>query len=103
MTTRASSTIPATIVMVRTVAGVPSSSSSPTHGRGGFRGRTVSASGTLVVPVLSVDQIGTQALSAVESGTWVYVVTSPVSGSAVPVVEAAGEDAIVLVVSMRPR
>lgn len=93
-----SSTIPETTVMVRTVEAVPSASSSPPHGGGGLRGGPVSAAGNLVVPVLAVDQIGTQAVSAGESGTWVGVVTSPVSGSAVPVVETAGEDAIVLVV-----
>ena len=59
---------------------------------------TVSAAGDLVVPVLAVDQIGTQTVSAVWGCTGVRVITGPVSGGAVTVALAAEEDDLELVV-----
>ena len=79
--TSASSAIPETMAMVRTTAAVTSAiSSSPAEGEA------------------SVDQIGTQAVSAVEGGTSMRSVTDPVSGSALPVAVAAGEDDLYFVV-----
>jgi len=63
--TSASSTIPETTTMVRTVAAVTSRSPSPpAEGVVSVEG-AVSAAGNVVVPVLAVEQIGTQAVSAV--------------------------------------
>jgi len=58
----------------------------------------VSTTGDVILPVLAVDQIETQAVSTVEGGTSVRAVTGPVGGSAVPVAVVAGEDDLVLVV-----
>ena len=57
-----------------------------------------SVAGDVVVPVLAVDRIGTHVVSLVEGGTSVRAVTGPVSGSALPVAIAAGEDDLDLVV-----
>ena len=96
--TSASSTIPVTTTMVRTAALVMSARlSHPAGGEVSVEG-AASAAGDVVVPVLAVDQIGTQAVSAVEGGNSVHAVTGPASGSALPVAAAAGEDDLVLVV-----
>jgi len=98
VTTRASPTIPETTTMVKTAAAVTSASPSPrAEGVVSVEG-TVSVARDVVMPVLEVDQIGTQAVCAVEGGTSVRTVTGPVSGSAVTVAVAAGEDDLVLVV-----
>ena len=95
--TSASSTTPETMTMVRTVAAVASASPSPpAEGVVSMEG-AVSAAGDVVVPVLAVNQIGTQAVSAVEVGTSVPPVTVLVSG-AVTVAAAAGENGLELVV-----
>jgi len=57
-----------------------------------------SGTGNVVVPVLAVDQIGTQEVSPVEVGTSVRAVTGPVSRSMVTIAAAVGEDDIELVV-----
>ena len=96
--TSASSTILETTAMVRMAAAVTSASSSPPAEREVSMDGAASAVGDAVVPALAVDQIGTQAVSAVEGGTGVRAVTGPVSGSAVPVAVAAEEDDLELVV-----
>ena len=96
VTTSASFTIPETTTMVRTAAAVTSVSSSPLmEGEVSVEG-AASAARDVTVPVLGVDHIGAQAVSAVEGGTSVRVVTGPASGSAAPVAIAAGEDDLVL-------
>ena len=96
--TRASSTIPETTAIAGTVAAATSGSLSlPAEGVVSVE-RAVSAAGDMVVPVLTVDQIGTQAVSAVEGGISVRTVTSSVSESAVPLAVAAGDDDLVLAV-----
>ncbi|PUU76813.1 hypothetical protein B9Z19DRAFT_1129188 [Tuber borchii] len=66
VTTSASSAIPEAMTMVRTATAVMSASSPPlAEGEVSVEG-AVSAAGDVVVPVLAVDQIGTQAVSAVE-------------------------------------
>ena len=98
VTTSTSSTIPKMTPMVRTAATVTSASSSlPVEGEVSVE-VGASATGDVVVPVLAVDQIGTQAVSTVEGGTSMSSVTGPVSGSAAPVAVTAGEDDLVLVV-----
>jgi len=92
VTTCASSTIPETTMMARTEVAVTSASSSaPAEGVVSVEG-AVSAAGEAALPVLVVDQIGTQEVSTVEVGTSVRTVTGPVSGSAVTVAVAAGVD-----------
>ena len=98
VTTRVSPTVPETTTMARTVAVVTSASPSPPAEGVVPLERAVSAAGDVVVPVLAVDQIGAQAVGAVEGGTSMRAVTGPVSGSVVPVAVAAGEDGPVLVV-----
>ena len=98
VTTSARSTIPETTTIVRRAAAVTSASSSPpAEGEDSMDG-AASAAGDVVVPVLVVDRIGTQAVSEVEGGTSMRSVTDPVSGSALPVAVVAGEDDFVLVV-----
>ena len=100
VTTSASSTIPERTTMVRTVGAVMSASPSPpAEGVVSVEG-AISAAGNVVVPVLAVDQIGAQRVSAVEVGTSVCTVTGLVSGSAVTVAVTAGEDDLELVVYM---
>lgn len=53
---------------------------------------TVSTAGGLVVPVLAVDQIETQTVSAVWKSTGVRMVSGPVCRSAVTVAITAGEN-----------
>ena len=57
-----------------------------------------SVAGDVVVPVLVVDRIGTRVVSLVEGGTSVRAVLGLVSGNALPVAIAAGEDDLDLVV-----
>ena len=94
---RASSTNLEMTAMVRVVAAVMSASSSP-HGGVVSREGAVSAAGGDVMLALAMDQIRTQAVSAVEVGTSVRVVTCSGSGSAVTVAVAAGEDGLEIVV-----
>ena len=73
--TSASSTVPDMTTMVRTVAVVTSASSSPrAEGEVSIEG-AVSAAGDVVASVLAVDQVGTQAVSAVEVSTSVRAAT----------------------------
>jgi len=66
VTMSACSTIPDMTAMVRTAAAVTSASSSPLTEGLVFVEGAVSAAGDVVVPVLAVDKIGTQAVSAVK-------------------------------------
>ena len=82
--TSASSAIPETTTMVRMVAAVMSASSSPpAEGEAPPEG-AVSATGDVVVPVLAVNQIGTQAVGTVDVGTSLSAVTDPLSGARQP-------------------
>ena len=96
-TTSASTTIPETTMVVRRAAAATSASSSPPAEEDVSVEGAASAAGDVVVPVAAVDQVGTQAMGAGESGTSVGTVTGSVSGSAAPVAVAAGEDDHVLV------
>ena len=98
VTTSASSTIPKTTTMVRMVSPVTSASPSPPAEEVDSVEGAVSAAEDVVVPVLAVDQIGTQASSAVEVSTSVRVATGSISGSALTVAVVAGEDDLGLVV-----
>ena len=95
-TARTSSTIPETTTIVRRAAAVASPSSSPPVEGDDSMDRAASAARDAVVPVLAVDHIGTQAVSAVEGSTGVRAVTGPVSGSEAPTDVVAGEDDLVL-------
>ena len=67
VTASARTTIPETTTTMRTVAAV-TSTSSPPCAEGISKEGAVSTAGDVVLPVLAVDQIGTQAASALEVG-----------------------------------
>jgi len=84
VTTCASSPIPETTTVVRTAPVVTSAGcSTPVEGEVSVE-RAASAAGDVVVPVSAVDQIGTQAVSAVKEDTSMRAVTGPEVGARYP-------------------